>query len=86
METNLDKFGRLIIPKKLREHLGITPQTRLHIEEDGNRIVIEPIQKEEALVEKEGILVFTGKLEGNANQFISADREKRMKKLLLEDS
>ena len=34
MTTTLDKYGRILIPKRLRELLGITPQTQLVITEE----------------------------------------------------
>jgi len=83
--TTLDKFGRVIIPKKFREHLGISFNTSLNISEDGKRIVIEPIQEKEPLVDKDGILVFTGKLDIKKNDFIQDDRNQRMKKLLADE-
>lgn len=85
MVTTLDKFGRVIIPKKFREHLGISFNTSLNISEDGKRIVIEPIQEKEPLVDKDGILVFTGKLDIKKNDFIQDDRNQRMKKLLADE-
>lgn len=85
MVTTLDKFGRVIIPKKFREHLGISFNTSLNISEDGRRIVIEPIQEKEPLVDKDGILVFTGKLDIKKNDFIQDDRNQRMKKLLADE-
>ncbi len=85
MMTTLDKFGRVIIPKKFREHLGISFNTSLNISEDGRRIVIEPIQEKEPLVDKDGILVFTGKLDIKKNDFIQDDRNQRMKKLLADE-
>lgn len=84
MITTLDKFGRIIIPKKLREHVGITSETNLNIQADGKRIIIEPIRKEEPLVEKDGILVFTGELQGEIDQFLINDRKRRITKLLTE--
>ena len=82
MLTTLDKFGRVIIPKRLREHLGINLETKLNISEDDRRIVIEPIKEEAPVVDREGILVFTGKLENRKDELIKTDRNKRMRKLL----
>ncbi len=82
METTLDKFGRVIIPKKIREHLGISSGTTLNISEDGTRIVIEPVQEKEPVIDKNGILVFTGKLDSKMGEFIQDDRNQRIKKLL----
>ena len=70
MVTTLDKFGRVLIPKKFREHLGIGSNTSLNISEDGKRIVIELVQEKEPLVDKDGILVFTGKLDNKKSRFI----------------
>lgn len=85
MVTTLDKFGRVIIPKKIREHLGINLGTTLNISEDGARIVIEPVQEKEPVIDKNGILVFTGKLDGKRGDFILDDRNQRMKKLLINE-
>jgi AbrB family looped-hinge helix DNA binding protein len=32
METTLDKFGRVLIPKKLRERLGLEPEDALQLD------------------------------------------------------
>ncbi|MCF8260139.1 MAG: AbrB/MazE/SpoVT family DNA-binding domain-containing protein [Melioribacteraceae bacterium] len=82
MLTTLDKFGRIIIPKRFREHLGINFETALNISEDGKRIVIELIKEKNPVIDKDGILVFTGKLEDTKNSLIESDRNRRMRKLL----
>ncbi len=82
MVTTLDKFGRVIIPKRLRERLGINVKSALNISEDGKRIVIELVQEKEALVDRNGILVFTGKLDDKKSDLIKHDRNKRIKKLV----
>ncbi|MBN2710652.1 MAG: AbrB/MazE/SpoVT family DNA-binding domain-containing protein [Calditrichaceae bacterium] len=82
MLTTLDKFGRILIPKKIREHLGITSNSSLNVIEDGDRVVIERIKEEEPVIEKEGILVFTGKLSGDLQNLINTDRYRRANKLL----
>jgi len=82
MVTTIDKFGRIIIPKKFRKNLGISSETTLNISEDGSRIVIEPIQEKEPLIDKNGILVFTGKIENKNLDFLNEDRNSRIRKLL----
>ncbi len=81
MVITLDKFGRVIIPKKFRKRLGIDLGAALNISEDGERIVIEPIKEKEPILEKDGILIFTGKLNGKADDIVKQDRKNRMKKL-----
>lgn len=55
MLATLDKFGRILIPKKVREHLRIKPDSELQIIDDGERIILEPIREQEAITEKDGI-------------------------------
>ncbi len=81
MVTTLDRYGRLIIPKKLREHLGITKDTNLNIHEEGKRIIIEPVQSKDVLVVKEGILVYTGNISGEADKLLKTDRKNQDQKL-----
>ncbi len=85
MVTTIDKFGRVIIPKRIRERLGITSETTLNIDEDGKRIIIEPVPENEPLVEKDGILVFTGKLSIDLENYLSEEREQRLRSLLPEE-
>jgi bifunctional DNA-binding transcriptional regulator/antitoxin component of YhaV-PrlF toxin-antitoxin module len=82
MVTTLDKFGRVIIPKRFREHLGINFKSTLNISEDGKRIVLELVREREPVVDRNGILVFTGNLESPKSDLLMADRNKRMRKLL----
>ena len=82
MVTTLDKFGRVIIPKRFREQLGINSKSTLNISEDGKRIVIELVQEKKPVVDRNGILVFTGNLENKKSDLIKSDRNKRMHKLL----
>lgn len=78
----LDKFGRVIIPKRFREHLGINFKSTLNISEDGKRIVIELVHEKELVVNRNGILVYTGNLENKKGDLIKPDRNRRMRKLL----
>lgn len=82
MITTLDKFGRIIIPKRLRENLGIKPETTLNISEENRRIVIELVKEKNPIVNRDGILVYTGKLDIKISDLIKSDRTKRMRKLL----
>jgi AbrB family looped-hinge helix DNA binding protein len=85
MVTTLDKFGRVIIPKRFRERLGIDFKSPLNIAEDGGRIVIQLAKEKESLVDRNGILVFTGNLDLPKSDLIKADRNKRMRKLLIDE-
>ena len=48
--TSLDERGRIIIPKDLREKLGLRPNQRIIIEVRGGEIVLKPALSVERFV------------------------------------
>lgn len=82
MTTTLDKYGRILIPKRLRELLRITPHTQLVISEKGNKIIIEPVSAENPYEEKDGMLVFVGELEVGYESLIEQERKRRDEQIL----
>ncbi len=81
METTLDKFGRIVIPKRVREHLGLTPGTALEIEAIGEDVVLKPVRQEPYIRDKEGVLVFTGSATGDLLEALRRHREERSSKV-----
>ena len=55
MRATIDKAGRLVIPKQLREHLGLQPGT-VEVVADGAALRVEPLAGAE-LDERDGRLV-----------------------------
>ncbi len=79
MEATLDRFGRIVIPKKIREEFHLHVGSPLRIEEGERGIWLMPVEGEPALVEKEGVLVFSGKTVGNIETAIEEHRQERNK-------
>ena len=48
----IDKAGRVVLPKPLRERLGLAPGTQLEVIEEADRILLKPVQKKARLVKK----------------------------------
>ena len=81
METTLDRFGRIIIPKNVREDMGLEAGAVLQVEKQGGKIVLQPVQGEPQVVEKKGILVFTGGAVGDVGSALHEHRRSRLKKV-----
>jgi AbrB family looped-hinge helix DNA binding protein len=60
METTIDGAGRIVVPKQLRDALGLTPGTTLDISWYGVGLQIVPRGRTARLVEEDGHLVVTG--------------------------
>ena len=81
METTLDKFERVVIPKRVREHLGLTPGTPLAIEAIGEDVVLKPVREEPHIRDKEGVLVFAGSATGDLLEAVKRHREGRSSRI-----
>jgi AbrB family looped-hinge helix DNA binding protein len=60
MNTNLtiDKAGRIVLPKPVRDRLQIAPGDQLRIESDDDRIILRPARGAAQLRKKRGVWVY----------------------------
>ncbi|MCP4655597.1 MAG: AbrB/MazE/SpoVT family DNA-binding domain-containing protein [bacterium] len=80
MQSTLDRFGRVVIPKPLRDDLHLAPGTALRVEERYGEIVLTPTWEEPALKRKGGLLVFAGQPTGDLLDAVETQRRERMRK------
>ena len=81
MHTTIDRFGRIVLPKKLRENFNLEPGSQIRIEESGQEIILKPIHGEPNLRLKEGILVFSGTPLNNLDTALAEHRRGRLNSL-----
>ncbi len=76
----MDKAGRLVIPRPLRERIGLADGGTVEVELDGAGVRIEPLSGGE-LREKDGLLVIPstgGRLDATfVRKMIDGDRHRR---------
>lgn len=60
VRTSIDAVGRVVIPKALRDALGLTPGSELDISRYGAGLQLLPAGRTARLVEEDGRLVATG--------------------------
>ena len=49
---NVDSKGRIVLPKEVREHLDITPGTEVTVREEAGKVVVEPEDDPEEIIER----------------------------------
>lgn len=60
MKTTIDSVGRVVVPKPLRDALGLTPGSAVDISRYGAGLQLVPAGRTARLVEDSGVLVATG--------------------------
>ena len=79
MEAVLDKFGRIVIPKEIRDALGLRPGSTFFIEENNQEILLKPIEETPHLKNVGGWLVFAGEIQGDFSRIVESVREERIR-------
>ena len=73
MRTTIDSSGRLVVPKELRDRIGLTPGD-VEITVSGSALVLQPVPTDE-LIESDSLLVLRG---GGPHLSIDDIRELRL--------
>jgi len=87
MDVTVENYGRIVIPKPLRERLGLTAGSALELsiecDDDGEALTLRPSQQRPALGRRDGVLVHTGKTDGLLDPVDSVfrAREARMRQI-----
>jgi AbrB family looped-hinge helix DNA binding protein len=78
METRLDKFGRIVVPKDVRDGLGLRPGDALMVRETPDGIYLQPLSTtDSSLREINGVLVFDGVLDEPIQDVVAWARAER---------
>ena len=56
--VTLDKAGRVVIPKPLRDELRLEPGDTLELESEGERVMLRPVRSATPLRKERGVWVF----------------------------
>ena len=61
MKTKVDAVGRVVVPKPLRDALGLAPGSTVDISRYGDGLQLVPAGRTARLVDEDGFPVVTGK-------------------------
>ena len=86
-QITLDRAGRVLIPKALREQLNLLPGDAIELESDGDDITLRPQKPVTTMTKEHGIWVFYAEPSDiDIVEFIRQQREERNRHVLGLDS
>ena len=82
----LDKAGRIVLPKDLRDKLRLEAGDELSVEETGEQIILRPVRTQPTLKKERGVWVYQGvrgaeRSSESLPDLIDAARDKRLREL-----
>ena len=82
--VTIDKAGRLVLPKPLRDELRLAPGDILELMRDGDKIIISAAHSQSTLRKEHGVWVYRSGRPADASltELIGKDREDRIRELL----
>jgi AbrB family looped-hinge helix DNA binding protein len=83
MTLRMDKAGRVVLPKPLRDRLGLRDGSDLEVEETAEGIVLKPLVEDRpSMIKRDGLWVHTGRVPPGFDivQAIRDEREERIRK------
>ena len=82
-KLTLDKAGRVMIPKPLRQELRLGPGDTLQLDSEGEQITLRPMRTKALVKRERGVLVYQGeRAEASVTAVIDREREKRLRELM----
>ena len=84
MKLLIDRSGRIVVPKRLRERLGFRPDSEIEVVEEPGGILLRPAQEKPSMVRVDGFWVHQGVAEPGANwdRVVEDVREERTQAVL----
>jgi AbrB family looped-hinge helix DNA binding protein len=84
MELKIDKAGRIVVPKVLRERLGFRPDTELEAVEQPEGVLLKRAGQRPSMVKLDGLWVHQGVAEPGAtwDRVLRDVREERVDSVL----
>ncbi len=76
----IDKSGRIVVPKPLRERLGLKPDTELEVLEQAGGVLLRPVEQRPSMIKIDGLWVHQGVAQPGANwdRVVQDVREERI--------
>ena len=84
-KTRIDRFGRIVIPKKIRNDFGLSVNSEVEVETTAdNNIIVHSKPVKPFVLDKDGVLVVCSEPTESFENFLQKDRNDRIEKTLKE--
>ena len=81
-KLTLDRAGRVVLPKPIRDRLQLAPGDTLDLEAEGERITLRPVRQNVMLKKELGVWVYQGEpSDTSIADLIDRERESRHRAL-----
>jgi len=81
MTLAIDRAGRIVVPKTIRDRLGLRPGTELELSTSGDTLHLRPARQQPALLQIRGVWVHQGVAEGDLTKAVEEARNARIREL-----
>jgi AbrB family looped-hinge helix DNA binding protein len=83
MQVKIDKAGRIVLPKPVRDRLRLRQGSDLEIEELPDGVLLKPVDQRPSMIKEKGVWVYVGSVPKGFDwdNMVDADREDRIKYL-----
>ena len=84
MMIKIDSAGRIVVPKAIRQRLGLNPNTELEIVEQDGGVLLRPVEERPSMIRVNGHWVHTGRALPGADfeRVLDDVREERIQSIL----
>ena len=80
----IDKAGRLVLPKPVRDELRLKPGDTLELRSEADKVILSPVHPAGVIQKEEGVWVYRSGTPADVSltELIAAERQKRIEDLL----
>jgi AbrB family looped-hinge helix DNA binding protein len=79
----IDKAGRIVLPKPVRDHLRLGPGDELRLDAEGDRITLSPVRPKVTLRKELGVWVYQGEpSHASISDLLERERENRHQEII----
>jgi len=75
----IDKAGRVVLPKSVRDKMRLSAGDELLVEQQGEQLTLRPLRSQATLKKERGVWVYQGERSAiSITELIEREREKRL--------